>query len=104
MPDEAERLATTIMNRAGTHADGSFNLLVSELRKLGNKPDLHQRVALEVIAAAGLNAADSFDLLVDQLRTRYPSEDDVEQFIIRTKRRVSLKIGRPVPHERIARK
>lgn len=104
MPDEAERLATTIMNRAGTHADGSFNLLVSELRKLGNKPDLHQRVALEVIAAAGLNAAGSFDLLVEQLRTRYPTEDDVEEFIIRTKRRVSLKTGRPVPHERIVRK
>jgi hypothetical protein len=104
MPDEDERLATTIMNCAGTHANGSFNLLVFELRKLGIKPDLHQRVALEVIAAAGLNAAGSFDLLVEQLRTRYPMEDDLEEFIIRTKRRVSLKTGRHVPHEQTVRK
>ncbi len=102
MPDEAERLATTIMNCAGTHANGSFNLLVLELRKLGNKPDLHQRVALEVIAAAGLNAPGSFDLLVEQLRTRYPTEDDVEEFIIRAKRRVSLKTGKAIPHQRVA--
>ena len=103
MPDRTERLATKIMHLAGTHAQGSFDLIVFELRRLSGEPDMHQRVALEVIAAAGLSAPGTFDLIVDQLRTRHPTESDVDEFIARIKRRVSLKTGRLIRHQRIAR-
>lgn len=97
MPDEAERLATIILDHAGQHAEGSFDLVVSELRKLDGDPDLHQRVALEMIAAAGLSAHGTFGQIVQQLRSRYPTEHDVYEFIARGKRRVSLKTGKPIP-------
>ena len=104
MPDEAERLATTIMDVAGTHTPGSFDLIVSELRKLPGKPELHQRVALEVIAASGLSAPGTFELLLEQLRGRYPTDEDIDDFIQRVKRRVSLKTGKVISHERTVRR
>ena len=104
MPDKAERLAKMIMDRAGTHAEGSFELLVSELHLLAGDPDLHQRVALEVIAAAGLSAPGTFERIVRRLRSRYPTDSDVDEFIAKVKRRVSLKTGKPIPHDRAVRK
>gem|GEM_PF-6402408 len=104
LPGEVVLLATLIMDRAGTHAPGSFDLIVSELRKLNCGPDLHQRVALELIAAGGLSAPGTFELLLEQLRSRYPTDKEVDDFIVRIKRRVSLKTGKFIPHECLVRR
>lgn len=101
MQVEAERLAKLIMDRAGTHARGSFDLIVSELRKLNTEPNLHQRAALEIIAAAGLSAPGTFEQLLERLRSRYPTDKELDDFIVRMKRRVSLKTGKLIPHERL---
>jgi len=99
MPDRAEQLATTIMNIAGTHAPGSFDLILLELRRLPGEPDLHQRVALELIAASGLSAPGTFQKLEAELRKRHPTEADLDAFVARMKRTVSLKTGKYVRHE-----
>ena len=102
--DEAKRLATVIMNHAGTHEPGSLDLIVYELRKLTSEPSVHELVALELIAAEGLSAPGTFALLMEQLRSRYPTDRDIDEFIVRIKRRVSLKTGKLIPHERFVRR
>lgn len=101
---EAERLAATIMNHAGTHNPGSFDLMVFELRRLTSELCVHELVALELIAASGLSAPGTFALLMEQLRSRYPTDKDIDEFIVRIKRRVSLKTGKLIPHERFVRR
>lgn len=96
-------LATIMMDCDGRHAKGSHELLAYELRKPGVKPDSRQRVALEVIAASGQSGPGTVNLIVEQLRNRRPTESDIDEFIIRIRRRVSLKTGKVIAHERVAR-
>lgn len=102
--EEARKIATAIMDRAGTHIPGTFDVIVSELCKIDVEPDLHQQVALELVAAAGITTPGSFDLLVDELRRRYPSEQDVHDVVAKVKRRVSLKTGKIVPQRSAVRR
>lgn len=102
--DQAERLATVIMNHAGTNGPGSFDLIAFELCRLTREPGVHELVALELIAASGLSAPGTFDLLMEQLRSRYPTDMDINEFIVRIKRRVSLKTGKLIPHEHFVRR